>query len=169
MKRNKYLIFKLLLIVSVAASACLQNTDNQILLNVENENGKSFELKKNDLAVFPRVTINATDKNGTSSLYEGVDLVEVLRAAKVPFGDDLRGRNVTNYVIAEGADGYKVSFTLAELDPDFSNMKVVLADKRDGQTLSEEEGGLRLIVPNETKRKARWLKQVVKLKVSAVE
>lgn len=169
MKRNKYLIFKLLLIVSVAASACLQNTDNQILLNVENENGESFELKKNDLAAFPRVTINATDKNGTSSLYEGVDLVEVLRAAKVPFGDDLRGRNVTNYVIAEGADGYKVSFTLAELDPDFSNMKVVLADKRDGQTLSGEEGGLRLVVPNETKRKARWLKQVVKLKVSAVE
>lgn len=169
MKHNKYLFFKLMLIVLVATSACLQNAENQIILHIENEDGESFELKRKDLAALPRAAINAADKNGDTSNYEGVKLVDVLRAANVPFGDDLRGKNMASYLIAEGADGYKVSFTLAELDPDFSNRTIILADRRDGQPLAEDKGKLRLVVPDETKRQARWVKQVVKLTVKNAE
>ncbi len=167
MKKNKYSFYVLLLIALVASSACLQNADNPVLLQIEN--GKSFELRKKDLAALPRVALNATDKKGDTSRYEGVKLVDVLRAADAPLGDELRGKNMTGYLIAEGADGYKASFTLAELDPDFSNLTVILADKRDGQTLAEDEGKLRLVVPEETKRQARWVRQVVKLTIKTAE
>jgi hypothetical protein len=140
MRQNKYLFYVLLLIVSAVSSACFQNPADQIVLHIENANGKSFELKKKDLAELRHISIDATSKDGTTSRFEGVKLVDVLRSADAPLGDSLRGKNMTSSVIVEGADGYKASFTLAELDPDFSDKTVILADKRDGQALPKKKG-----------------------------
>jgi hypothetical protein len=41
---------------------------------------------------------------------------------------------------------------------------LLLADQRDGKPLSEKEGPLRLVVPDE-KREGRWVRQVISLKV----
>lgn len=169
MKQNKYLIYLLLVITLVVSSACLRNAESEVLLQVENQSGKSFSLTKKDLSALRRTAVNATDKSGATSRYEGVELVEILQLVDAPSGDKLRGKSVSDYLVVEGADGYRASFTLAELDSDFSDLAVVLADKRDGQMLSEDEGKLRLVVPSETKRQARWVRQVVKLELKTVE
>lgn len=169
MNRNKRLIYITLMIALIVSSACLRNTDEEVRLLVENEKGESFQLEVRDLAGLRRVAVRATDKNGDTSDFEGVALVDALRWADAPYGDRLRGKNMTAYVVVEGADGYKTAFTLAELDPDFSNKTVVLADKRDGRTLSKDEGKLRLVVPDENKRQARWVRQVVKLTIKLAE
>ncbi len=41
---------------------------------------------------------------------------------------------------------------------------ILLADRRDGQPISTKEGPLRIVVPGE-KKFARWVRQVIKLRV----
>jgi hypothetical protein len=82
-----------------------------------------------------------------------------LQPLGLPFGKDLRGKALTIYLLIEAQDGYQVVFTLPELDALFTDKVVLLADRRDGKPLSEKEGPLRIVVPDE-KRQARWIRQV---------
>ena len=68
------------------------------------------------------------------------------------------------YVVVEAADGYRAVFALAELDPAFTDRVILLADRRDGKPLSTREGPFQIIVPGE-KKHARWVRQVIRLKV----
>jgi hypothetical protein len=43
-------------------------------------------------------------------------------------------------------------------------MVVLVADRRDGNPMNQDEGNLRLILPHE-KRHARWVRQVVRITV----
>ena len=65
----------------------------------------------------------------------------------------------------EATDGYRVLFSLAELDPGFTDRVVILADRVSGQPLPASEGPYRLIVPGE-KRPARWAGQVTRITLS---
>jgi len=66
---------------------------------------------------------------------------------------------MTDYVIAEATDGYRVVFSLAELDPQFGNTAVLVANEIDGHPLPEHDGPLRLVVPGD-KRQARWVRML---------
>jgi hypothetical protein len=70
--------------------------------------------------------------------------------------------------VIEAHDGYQVLFTLPELDSLFTDRVVLLADRRDGKPLSEKEGPLRIVVPDE-KRQARWIRQVKSIAVRHAE
>jgi DMSO/TMAO reductase YedYZ molybdopterin-dependent catalytic subunit len=82
----------------------------------------------------------------------------------LPFGKELKGKALTIYLLIEAQDGYQVLFTLPELDALFTDKVVLLADRRDGKPLSEKEGPLRVVVPDE-KRQARWIRQVKSITV----
>ena len=65
-----------------------------------------------DLKTMPRKTltvVNPHDKK--TEKYEGVALEEILHKAGVPQGEALRGPAMATYVVAEGADGYRVVFS----------------------------------------------------------
>jgi len=64
----------------------------------------------------------------------------------------------------EAADGYRVVFAVAELDPASTDRVVLLADRRDGKPLVGAQGPLRIVVPDE-KRHSRWVRQVISLKL----
>ena len=113
-----------------------------------------------DLATLPRREIRARDRDGTEAAFAGVALVDLLRLAGVPLGQELRGQHLATYLLIEAADGYRVVFALPELDPAFTDREVLLADRRDGQPLAAAEGPLHLVVPGE-KRHARWVRQVL--------
>jgi Oxidoreductase molybdopterin binding domain len=121
-----------------------------------------------DLATLPRRTLQVRDHNGRESVFEGVALVELLKRAGVPLGKDLRGNRMVTYVVVGAADGYRVVFALPEIDPAFSDRLILLADRRDQQPLSPQEGPLRLIVPGE-KRQARWVRQVTAVTIRQAE
>jgi len=63
---------------------------------------------------------------------------------------------------------YRVVFALAELDPAFTDRVILLADRADGQPLDNKTGPFRIVVPGE-KRMARWVRQVITLKVVQVQ
>jgi DMSO/TMAO reductase YedYZ molybdopterin-dependent catalytic subunit len=119
------------------------------------------KLTAEDLAKLPRRTVQTKAGDGSVVTYEGPELAEVLRLAGVKFGADLKGPALAYYLLVTGADDFRVVFALTELDSSFTDRVIILADKKNGQALSAEEGPLRTIAPDE-KRQGRWVKQVVR-------
>jgi hypothetical protein len=56
------------------------------------------------------------------------------------------------------------TYSLAELDPGFTDRVVILADRRDGKPLAENAAPFQIVVPGE-KKHGRWIRQVVSLTV----
>ena len=121
-------------------------------------------LSAEDFAKLPRQAVKAKGHDGVESQYEGVFLIDILAKAGVPTGNELRGKELTRYVVVEASDGYRAVFAIAELDSAFTDRVILLADRRDGRRLSDREGPLQVIVPGE-KKHARWVRQVTRLVV----
>ena len=115
------------------------------------------------LAKLPQLTVQASD-HGVSGSWSGVPLSAILSAGGVPLGEALRGKNLTLYVRISAADGYRVVYALAELDPQFRNEPVILADQHDGKPLGVKEGPFRVVAPTD-QRPARWIRQVIRIDV----
>jgi molybdopterin-dependent oxidoreductase-like protein protein len=75
-----------------------------------------------------------------------------------------RGSSMATYVIAEAEDGYRVVFSLAELDSGILESDVIVADTMDGAPLAAKEGPFRLVAPHE-KRPARWVRMLQSMAV----
>jgi DMSO/TMAO reductase YedYZ molybdopterin-dependent catalytic subunit len=93
-------------------------------------------------------------------------LADLLEKYAAPLGKELRGAALANYVVATGADGYKVVYSLAEIDPSFHPGDVIIADRMDGKPLDTHTGPFRL-VSTEDKRPARGVRNLVAIEVKA--
>ena len=137
------------------------------VLAVQGDIPSPLSLTADDLAKMPRETVSVPSPGGTKIVYEGVALLEVLGKAGAPFGKQLRGKALASYVLAKAHDGYQVTFTLGELDPQFGGESILVADKRDGKPLPDKQGPFRLVCPNdhEGARSVRMLEtlEVVRL------
>ena len=139
-----------------------------VLLTIRGEVEREVKLTARDLAKLPRRATPGKDQEGNVSTFEGYSLYDVLQLAGVTFGERLRGGNLSKYLLVDAADAYQVVFSLAELDLDFTDKVILLADRRDGRPLGEKEGPLRLVIPDE-KKMARWVRQVRTLVIRRAE
>ena len=155
-------------LVALPALTAAQGQDpaptSSVVLNVGGEVPKPLKLTAPEFSRLTRQTIHAKDRDGKEAEFEGVPLVAVLKAAGVKFGSDLRGPALANYLVVEAADGYRAVFSLPEIDPDYTDHIILMADRRDGKPLRKEEGPFRVVVLGE-KRHSRWVRQVIALKV----
>jgi DMSO/TMAO reductase YedYZ molybdopterin-dependent catalytic subunit len=117
-----------------------------------------------DIQAMPRHTVRAVEHGQPESSYDGVALSDVLARAGVTFGASLRGPALATYVMCSAADGYRVVFTLAELDSAFSDRPAFLVDRKDGQALDTHSGPFRIVIPGDA-RPARWIRQVTAIAV----
>jgi DMSO/TMAO reductase YedYZ molybdopterin-dependent catalytic subunit len=118
-----------------------------------------------DLKKMPRKTLSVMNPHDKKKeTYEGVLLEELLRKAGAPQGEKLRGSSMATYVLAEAEDGYRVIFSLAELDSGILESEVIVADTLDGAPLTDKQGPFRLVAPHE-KRPARWVRMLKSLTV----
>jgi molybdopterin-dependent oxidoreductase-like protein protein len=120
-------------------------------------------LKAEDLASMPREKASVPEPDGTEVEYEGVPLREVLKKAGLPLGK-LRGKALTTYILAKAHDGYQVVFTLGEIDAEFGNQQILVADKRDGKALFGYQGPFRLLCPRD-KAGARSVRMLESLEI----
>ena len=151
----------------LAAAVVSAQAPPSAALSVQGDIAAPLSLTADDLAKMPRETASVPAPDGSKIVYEGVTLRALLQKAGAPFGKQLRGKVLSTYVLAKAADGYQVIFTLGELDPDFGNETILLADKRDGKPLADKQGPFRLVCPNdhEGARSVRMLQtlEVVRL------
>lgn len=134
------------------------STASTAAVAVGGEVATPLQLDAAALAKLPRQRVEAS-AHGVTGVWEGVALVDLLRAAGAPVGDALRGANLRLYVRIRAADGYRVVYALAELDPGFREATVILADRRDGKPLDAKEGPFRIVAAGE-KRPGRWVRNV---------
>jgi hypothetical protein len=73
-----------------------------------------------ELAAQRRTTVKAS-AHDQQAVYEGVSTRELLTRVGVPSGEALRGRDLAIAVVVTGADGYRVAFGVAEIDPAFTD------------------------------------------------
>ncbi|WP_428331398.1 molybdopterin-dependent oxidoreductase [Mucilaginibacter sp.] len=145
-----------------------QTAEKQASVKVTGEVITPLDLKLADLTQFKQTEVIRKDKDGNDHKYSGVVLSDILAKAGVTLGKDLRGKNLTKYILIEAIDGYQVVFALAELDKDFTNRTIILANQIDGKPLAATEGPFRIIVQDE-KKPARCIKQVISIKVQAAK
>ncbi|GGI67992.1 hypothetical protein GCM10007973_01400 [Polymorphobacter multimanifer] len=100
--------------------------------------------------------------HGKARTCEGVWLRDVLAKAGAPAGEALRGDALRMMVLVEAADGYRVVFSLGELDAKLGNAQLLLADACDGTPLDEADGPHRLVAAGEA-RGARSVRQVTRI------
>jgi hypothetical protein len=165
----------LLLICSVPAMAQAQapapsstaaQPASQAVLVVTGDIPTPLSLSLDDLRHMPRKTLTVTNgHNHKQETYEGVPLAELLKRAGMPQGESLRGAAMATYVIAEGSDGYRALFAVAELDSSFQDSDVIVADTMDGAPLNAREGPLKLVAPHD-KRPARWVRTLRSITVA---
>jgi hypothetical protein len=121
-----------------------------------------LSLKAEDLAKMPRQTIVLPEADGSKTTYEGVALVEILKRAGAPVGKSLRGNALATYVLAKAHDGYQVVYSLAEIDPELTEGRFIVADKRDGKPLFGYQGPFRIVAGSDkaAARSVRMLEEI---------
>lgn len=142
-------------------------TTNAIIaqtLTVTGEVTRPLTLQAAAVKGLPHTEITAADRDGKEHTYSGIPLIELLRQAGASTGAELKGKNLTKYIVVKATDGYEVVFAIAELDPDFSTRTILLADSVDGAPLAAGTGPYRVVVPGE-KKPARWIRDVKGIEV----
>ena len=148
----------------IAGSGQGQQDGSAAVLRLVGLDGLPHQVTAEDWAKLPRTSVKAKDHGGAIVAFEGVPAHELLKIVAAPLGHELRGQQLSLYVVAEAADGYKVVYALPEFDPDFTDGVILIADRKNGEVLPSKEGPLRMVVPWE-KRQARWTRQLTVLRL----
>ena len=153
----------LILAVTAALLPSILSAQPARTLDLRGPAGQHRTVSAADLARMTRREVRASAHEVTGT-FAGVPLGDILRLVGAPSGDSLRGPALASYVLVEAADGYRVTFALAEFNPGFTDRLILLADTKDGAPLGEHDGPFQLVVPDE-KRPARWVRQVTRISV----
>ena len=146
----------------VAVPALAADTPSFVVVGAA---GESRTLGVADLQKLIVREVSVTDPHSKqASRYRGVALSAVLSLVGVPSGEALRGKVLASMVQVEALDGYRVVFSLAELDAEVGSTDAVVAFELDGKPLGGELGAFRMVVPTD-KRSVRWVRQVARIKV----
>jgi DMSO/TMAO reductase YedYZ molybdopterin-dependent catalytic subunit len=149
LKKIRILIAMALVATLPQFAAARQTRPHSGTLVIVVDREKPLTLKPADLAAMPRTKVTYKQPDGRAVVHEGVLVAELLKRAGAPLGKALRGDAMASYVVASATDGYRVVFSLAELDPEFSGSEIIVADRTNGDALLPDQGPIRLIVPKD--------------------
>ena len=137
-------------------------------LKVDGDVATPLTLTIEDLKKMPRKTLTvANPHDQKTEVYQGVTVEGLLKNAGMPQGEHLRGQSLATYVVFKAEDGYRVVFSIAELDSGIVDLDVIVADTMDGGAIPARVGPLRLVAPHE-KRLARWVRMLKEIRVVKV-
>lgn len=159
------LLAQLLFTFSILRIAHAQAATAAATLKIGGDVSTPLTLTVDDLKKMPRKTLSVLNPHEKKTeVYEGVLVEDLLKKAGLPQGEKLRGAALATYLIFEAEDGYRVVFSIAELDSGIIDSEVIVADTMDGAALPPKIGPLRLVAPKE-KRPARWVRMLKSITV----
>ena len=126
--------------------------------------GNAITFTAEQLRTLPRISVEVADRTGKMVKYSGVAIQHLVIHENARLGEELRGEALRCDVSVPAKDEYRVVFAWCEFDAIFSDRTILLADEQDGKPLNEETGPFQVIVPGE-KRRARWVRQVNRIRL----
>jgi hypothetical protein len=127
---------------------------------------KSAQWTPAALAVLPHTSVTVFNIHAkVNQTYSGVPLIDLLIPLGVPAKP--HGKDLRLYLVAEGSDGYKAVYSVAEVNPDLHDATVIVAHSLDGKPIGDS--GPLLLVATGDKRPARWVRNLVAIRVLAAE
>ncbi len=118
------------------------------------------------LAAVPHKTITVYNEHTKANeTYAGVPLIDLV--TKLGVASQPHGKDLAIYLEAIGSDGYKAVYSVGEVNPDVHDGTVLVADSEDGKPIATD-GPLKLVATGE-KRPARWVRNLVGVRVLAAE
>lgn len=147
------------MLVPVALSALDKPAPNDKTpaVTVTNRSESPMVFSAAELEKLPHVEL----RTSKDRVYSGVPLAELLRRAGVIW-EGKCSPLLTCYVLVEGADGYRVLFSVPEIDPGQCHKMVILADRCNGKPLDGAEGPFQTI-EEDAKQKGRWVRHAAKI------
>lgn len=128
--------------------------------------GKSAEWTAATLAPLPHVTVTVYNEHAkVNQTYSGVLLADLLKPLGVPASP--HGKDFKLFLVASGADGYQVVYSLGEVLPDVHDGTVLVADTLNGKPIADS-GPLQMVLTGE-KRPARWVRNLATIDVRSIE
>ena len=128
------------------------------------EDGTERTLGLAELRTLPAQQVAAVMPDSQRIIFRGPAIRALLTLAGAPEGHDLRGPAMHLIVIAEAADGYKVVYSLAELDPEYGHRAAIVALTEDGHPLSSSDGPFRIVLAGD-QHLSRWIRQLTTLRI----
>jgi hypothetical protein len=130
---------------------------------------KQVVLSLDELKAMPHITVTFHNAHtNADETYSGVRLADLLAKIGAPLGKALRGKELANYVVATGSDGYKAVLALGEVDPSFHPGEVLVADTMNGKPLDQHSGPFKLVVTEDT-RPARSVRNLVSIELKSAK
>jgi len=127
--------------------------------------GKTTSLTLTDLATMPnQVTVHVHNAHrNTDEDYTGPLLSDLLAKAGLSPAHENEQLILRSSVVATGTDSYFVLYSCAEVEPAFSNSKVIVAVMKSG--LPDTEGGLIQLINTDGAKPARWVHGLANLNI----
>jgi hypothetical protein len=135
-------------------------------LQIINADGHLTNITAAQIANLPHVTVEARDHD-VPARFEGVRVSALLSTAGIQLGDTMHGPRMTEVLLVEAADGYKVVFAVTEFDPVFATREIVLTASEMGKHWTLRKA--RSASWHPAIKPARWIRQVTTMKLIAVK
>jgi len=155
-----FLLFSFLVVSGYA----LAQTSDRVSVRLYGLPNQPIDLTLAALKQMELREVAVSDKGGETLRYKGVYVSDVLKKTGAILGEALRGENFGQYLLVRARDGYRVVFSLAEIDPAITDQVVLLPFLLNGEPLEPIVRPLRLVVPQD-KRQARWVREVTEIEL----
>jgi hypothetical protein len=130
--------------------------------------GKNIAVSIDDLVNMPQVTVQVHNahRGGIPETYSGPLLSDVLAKIGLTATHDTQPLILHSVIVATGMDHYYVLYSLAEVEPSFSNSKVIVAVMKNG--LPNAEGGNIELINTDGAKPARWVRGLMGISVMSL-
>lgn len=166
MKSSKGLkpLFFIFFFVAISFCALAQQTT----VHIGGDVSKPFDLDEKLFSEMKQNHVKVVGRDSVSRDYTGVSLYDIVVKAGGIVGGQLKGKELAKYILVTAADGYRIVLAIAEIDPGFSNHKILLVNKENGSSLAPNYGPYRLIVAGDN-RPARSAMRVVSIDIFSAD
>ena len=129
--------------------------------------GKVINLTLTDLVNMPATTVHVHDAHtNTDDTYSGPLLSDVLAKIGLKSTPETHSLILHSTIVATGTDHYFVLYSGAEVQPDFSTGKVIVAIMKGD--LPDTQGGLIQLVNTTDSKPARWVHGLASINVMTI-
>jgi hypothetical protein len=130
--------------------------------------GKATVFSPADLLAMPQKTVSVHNAHANmDETYSGVALADLLAKSGFTAGKPTQTKMLHSYLVAQGADKYRVLYSLTEVEPTEHTGNVIVAVTMNGKPIADD--GQFKLVSTEDRKPQRWVRNLAAITLQTVE